>query len=181
MSVYVLIEGQDGEKILRAVLPASVVEGLSLFIGSPLGGLTSRARTLLATRHEPVALVLNAKRTDPSVVAEFRKDTEAALLDVAGKTPMKLVLFVPEIESVFFQDAGIVQRLFGDVDRADLVEARFEPKVVLTRLLAAHRTIKSLDQLLASLRTDEIEAIRAGTPVRELLAFLEQVTSAAAV
>lgn len=181
MPVHVVVAGKTFVKILGTILPAALLEGASLVNGGELNGEFSRAQTLLAVRHEPVALVMNANMTEPAPLSELRKDTEYLLKSVAGKVPVKLVLFVPSIEGVFFHDPATLHRLFGVLTGEQRMEARYNPRKVLAELLAEHESVNSIEQLLACLRPKEIEGTRSHPAIRELLAFLEQVAATVAV
>jgi len=181
-AAVVVVEELKDEQILRALLPPAVADGVAFGVAGSRGTPAITASTLLVTRRQPVALVLDAKTIDPRFAREIARDNEEVLKYVAGKIPIKVVAFLPTIEIIFFEAAPVLERVLGlPVPGELLAEARGNPKDVLTKLLRTHPQVKDLPALLARLTEEDREALRATAAIASLIDFLARYGSAVTV
>lgn len=182
MPAVVVVAGPEDEQIVRALLPPAVAEGVAVVVAGLRGSPPSTASTLLVTRRQPVALVLDAKTIDPRFAREIARDNEEVLKYVAGKIPVKVVAFLPTIEIIFFEAAPVLERVLGvPIPGELLAEARGAPKDALAKLLASHPQVKDIPGLLARLTEEDREALRATTGIAALIDFLSRYSSAVTV
>jgi hypothetical protein len=174
--VYVFVEGRTDEEFLRRVLPAELTNETEFVQAGSSAGMTSLARSLLARRRTPLAVLMDADSLDPEVIADRRESTEELIQAAAGSVPVKVVLVVPEIEAWFFAVPGLIERVLGEKAPADLLAlgAR-DPKGVLEQLSQRGTTGWNSLRAIDTLDPQEVEQIRARPDVTELSQFLQKV------
>lgn len=179
MTAFVVVEGREDVQILRALLPSELADSAALVPAGGRSSLTSVARTLVVTHHRPVAILMDSDSRDESLVRQQRQTTEDLVKAVSGRAPVKVILFVPEIEAVFFQAPRALRRAFGEELPTDLlVMARENPKAALTNLFARDtRGRNDLSALLEVLDEEDVEALRSVPAIRELVTFLSETAN----
>jgi hypothetical protein len=161
-------------KLLSAAREAGLIE---IRAAAPSSSLYSAARTLLAVRDEPVALLLDADSTDPEAVARRRSSAEEVVGDVASAAPLRVLVAVPALEALLFLGPDPVERAFGAVagDERLLELGRMNPREALKRLdPAGHWWTASLN-LVRALNDGDIADLRSAPPIHELLEFLREL------
>lgn len=103
MGVYIGVEDKRTEDVLRAILPAQVIEHCE-FVSVTL------ARTYLVVDDEPCAFVLNTHTNDESIVLEKGQMNKALFGGTC--TPYRICLAIPEIEVLLVQDFSLLERYF---------------------------------------------------------------------
>ncbi|MFM8332560.1 MAG: hypothetical protein ACKN9T_12800, partial [Candidatus Methylumidiphilus sp.] len=128
-------------------------------------------------RHVPLALVLDADCVSAKLIAERRQDVEELLHMAAGKTPVKVVFFVPAIEAIFFEDTALLSELLGyQLSQEILDRAKFEPGQALRQALRYPSHITDTMHLLAELTQKNIKNLQKNSkPIQELVGFLRQM------
>jgi hypothetical protein len=137
MKLYLVVEGPSDHAFLENVFSRRFDPGKLVFVvAGSKSNASSLARSLLARRHEPVALVLDADAVDDEVVGEQLSNYRTSL-GLAGEPRLwTVVLFRPTLEAVFFHDPAIVETLFHRPLAPHEEElAEFAPRKVLERLL----------------------------------------------
>lgn len=136
MSVVIVCEGPTDELLIGlttrdAGVPVRFRRAMSK------GSAIAAARAI-ATRGEPTLLVLDADTTRPEAVDAAQAGYEWEIGSPASDPALcRIVLAVPEIESVCFEATALVERIVGEpVSEALRTQARYEPKAVLRRLTA---------------------------------------------
>lgn len=110
---YIVVEGPTGAMILRAILPKDLLQDVKFINGQGGYGAISFARKLLMTERIPTAIVIDADAGQEAVVETQRQDLDFLLQQAAADVPYRLLLAVPEIETVFFQNRGLLEELLG--------------------------------------------------------------------
>lgn len=94
-----LVESNQSAIMLAKLLNAEQEAGLiEIRATGPSSSLYSAARTLLAVRGEPVALLLDADSTDPEAVSRRQLTAEEVVGDVASSAPLCVLVAVPALE-----------------------------------------------------------------------------------
>jgi hypothetical protein len=179
MNAYIVVEGPTDEVILRALLPDEVLDSLVIVPVGSRSSPVSIARTLLVTKHKPVVLLTDSDTRNETRLQEQRQTTEELLKAVSGKIPVKVILCVPEIETVFFHAPQVIERVFGGGMPKELfLLARDRPKEILSELFAREAPgPRDLRSLLDVLDHEDIEALRSAPPIRELIKFLTETAT----
>lgn len=92
---YVITEGPFDAEILKQLLSAKVLRDTEFVVAHGRYGAQSVARTLLATRHIPVALVVDADTTDEARIAEQKDFLEELLRQASSGTRFQVFLIKP--------------------------------------------------------------------------------------
>ncbi len=166
-----------------ACSPLSIGDGREVdvqWLGRAMSSIYSTARTLLAVRQEPVALVLDASATDPPTVSERRQAIQEVIGEAASRAPFHLLLAVPALQSLLFTRPVLIARAFGegaDDDGRISDIGRLSPREAYKRLGPVGSELSTAAKLMAALGAEDIAALRQESPIRELVAFLTEVGS----
>ena len=177
MKAFVTVEGKTDLQILQSILPREILNSISI---QEVGrARISYARTLMVTQRKPLAFLVNSKTRDEGLIHEKLKTSEELLKMVSGKIPVKVITFVPGIESVFFQAPGVIERHFGgSPEKLLLLLALENPKEALEQLFTRKSSSPhDLDSLLNALTDEDISVLHMTPPIRELISFLMEITS----
>src|SRR5262249_40554258 len=147
--------------ILKAVIPDESLEDVFLASAGGRSYIASIARTVLATRQKPVAVVIDTDAVAQRLISEQVRTMQDLLHDVAAGVPTKVVPMIPEIETIFFQAPGLLPRIFGAPLSEEIrLLARFSPKEALGRLFQHSSGPKTIGELLNALDDDGIDSLR---------------------
>jgi hypothetical protein len=137
MNVYLVAEEAEDVELLNRTLPAARLPNVYVVRGGISTLSLTAARTLHATREQPVILLLDAKTVDEESIDERQAETGWFLRSVGSPlVRAELVFAVPELEVVLFHDPEVLERLLGiEIPESARIEARFIPKKVLAQLL----------------------------------------------
>jgi hypothetical protein len=101
---YLVTEGETDVAILKRVLPERIVETIQFVpAGGGIDTARSLARSLLASRQRPVALVVDADTSDQLAVQERVDFLDYYMRQGAGPTPFKVFVAVPELDFCHFR------------------------------------------------------------------------------
>jgi hypothetical protein len=181
MKPTIIMEGQAGATILRALLPPELVKACRFMAIPARSTLVSVARTHLIKHHAPTAVLLDTGTLDPTINAERIQITRYLMAAVAGDAPFDLIYCIPHLEKIFFEDTGALRRLFPQFDNNFIPEfAKTQPKDQLEVLLQRGGGPKTLNAFLDQLTSDEVEKLRALEPIQQVMAFITNNTKIAA-
>src|SRR5438270_13642053 len=116
MMLHILLETNRAELLLVKLLQAERQAG-SVTIRSDAiqTSLYASARTLLIVRREPVAVVLDAESTYPTVADRQRQAAEEVIGEAAWRAPLRILVAVPALEALLFRRPDAVARAYGQV------------------------------------------------------------------
>jgi len=178
MRTHVLVESNQSAFMLARLLNAEQEAGfIEIRAAGPSSSLYSAARTLLAVRGEPVALLLDADSTYPEAVARRRLTAEEVVGDVASSAPLRVLVAVPALEALLFLRSDPVARSFGEAasDEHMLELGRLNPREALKRLDPGGDWSNASLNLVCSLNDEDIAELRSTPPIHELLEFLRDL------
>jgi hypothetical protein len=176
MTAYLVCEGDRDAQLLKRVLPAELLNTVEIIAAGGLSSLKSLARSLIVRRQSPVVIVIDADLTVPSQVEERRKDIEEIVGSVAANTPFKVILAVPMLETIFFQDISLLSRLLGYEPSQEMLGlAVYQPKQSLNQLIAQSKKCQSQFQLVEQLTNEDLEVFRKIPVIQEIVMFLQSV------
>jgi hypothetical protein len=161
---------------MELLKPEFDADGQGGVVIAPAGGWSaadSLARSILAVRNRPVALVVDADAAD---ARERQRFLENSLAEFGAPGTWQVFVAAPEIEALFFENADLLQQFTGREATAEQqLRSRFEPKQVLLELLGDQDFLAALHERLPQINLDPM---RAAALVQELKAFLARVTAA---
>jgi len=135
MNVYIVTEGQFDATLLSRLLAEEVQVGVTIVAASGKSGAQSLARSLVAARRRPVALVLDADTTDEAFVHRQRLVARELLAMASPGIPTEVFMAVPSMEVLFFADPALLGRLTGGLAGDQSARGRYQPKQVLQEFL----------------------------------------------
>jgi hypothetical protein len=181
MTAYLVCEGVYDAELLKRVLPEQLLRNLEVIHAGGLYAVKSLARSLIVRRQAPVVIVIDADVITPEQVEERRKDAEEILESVSANTLVKVVLAVPAIEIVFFQDISLLSRLLGYTPSQDMIDlAVYQPRKALAQLINQSQKCQSQAQLIGQLTDEDLEVLRRNSVFQEIIQFLQSVRETAA-
>ncbi len=176
MTAYIVCEGNRDVQLLQHALPPDLLSNVEIVAAGGLSAVKSLARSLIVRRQSPVVLVMDADVIAPEQVEERIKETEEIVGSVAANTPVKVILAVPQIETIFFQDVFLLSRLLGYQPSQDMLSlAVYQPRQVLTQLIAQSKKNQSQSQLIEQLEHEDLETLHKAPIIREIIQFLQSV------
>lgn len=184
MIAYIVCEGPFDAELLKTVLPEKLLNDVPVVSAGGISAVKSLARSLVVRRQVPVIVVVDADSVVPELVQERLKDIEEIVESVAINTPIKVVLAVPEMETIFFQDAIFLSRLLGYSPPQNLLDlAVFKPKEALGQLLSESEPNNHISplEIIARLSNEDIDILRKTPFIQEIINFLEFVRATAKV
>jgi hypothetical protein len=174
--LHALVESNTAAMLLLKTLQEEQAVGLvDIRAAGPASCLYAAARTLLAVRCEPVALVLDADSTDPEADRRRRQAAEEVLGEATGAAPLRILVALPALESLLFLRPATVERAFGPVAEDVLELGRLSPRDALKKLDPNRSEYHASLNLIRALDDADITALRDVPPIRELRAFLEEL------
>jgi hypothetical protein len=179
MKAYVLSEGEFDREFLAFLVEKRFgrsAGGVAVLASSGKSNAVSFARSLLAVRGKPVALVVHSDTTDESQAASLANDLRTELAQVAPPTAFRVFLAVPEIEAWLFKDSAYLEHLLGaPLDPALLPLAEVRPKEALKRwFVEKKKGPPTLSKLMGMIRGTDPTPLLKIPVVRGLMMFLEE-------
>lgn len=172
--VYVVTEGQADVDILKKLLDKDIVKVIEFVAGSGSYSMLSKAGTLLAVKHLPLALVIDADTLNDIAIQEKVDSLRYLLRQPAAGVRFEIFPAVPEIEAVFFQDRRFIEKLanktFTDMEWK---LAQRSPKEALTYLLGNSTPVHK--KVLAKLTSKDIQVLQQHALIANLSEFLFSV------
>lgn len=180
MTAYIVCEGERDAQLLKRLLPEESISNVEIVAAGGLSAVKSLARSLIVRRQSPVAIVADADATIPEQVEQRLKDTEEIVGNIAVNTPVKVILAVPTLEIIFFQDVSLLSRLLGYVPSQDVLSlAVYQPWQALKLLISQSKNFQTQAQLVDQLTNEDLEVLRKATVVQEIIQFLQSVRETA--
>ncbi len=176
MTAYIVCEGGRDAQILKRLLPKELVGNVEIVAAGELSAVKSLARSLVVRRQSPVAIVADADATIPEQVEQRLKDTEEIVRNIAVNTPVKVILAVPTLEVIFFQDVSLLSRLLGYAPSQDILNlGAYQPWQALKQLISQSNHLQSQSQLVEQLTNEDLEVLRKAPVIQEVIQFLQSV------
>ncbi len=182
MKAYIVCEDDLDSQLLQRVLPERLLDSVGSVAAGSLSSVKSMARSLVVRRRVPVAIVVDAETVNLDQVEERRTEIKEIVEGVAANTPVGVILAIPAIESVFFQDISLISRLFGSAPAQELLSmAIYEPGKALKQLIAESKQYQNQSELIEQLTHEDLEILGKTPVVQKLLQFLQSVRETADV
>ncbi len=182
MIAYILCEGSEDAQLLKTILPSPLLIEVEIAAAGGISSIKSLARSLIVRRQIPVAIVFDADSKVPELIQERIKDIEEIVECVSINTPIKVLAFAPEIESIFFQDTHLLSKIIGFTPSQDILGlASSQPKKALIELLSQSDKVRDRSQLINQLSHENTENLQANHVIQGLISFLQTIRKPATV
>lgn len=176
IQAYVVTEGKTDVELLKRVLPVRIVQATEFVPGHGMDSARSLARSILASKRLPVALVVDADTDDERAVREREGFLDYYLRQAAAGIQFRVFTAIPEIEAVFFEDQSFVEEITRQsFSPADWELAKRHPKEFLLRGIPDGPVASQA--VLEGLSEKTVLAIQQHPLVRGLAEFLSSVTT----
>jgi hypothetical protein len=173
---YVVTEGQADADLLRRVLADDLVEDVEFVVGRGRSAAESLARSILAVKQTPVALIIDTNTTDERSIDEQVDFLRYYLDQGSGSDAFEVIPAVPEIEAVLFHDRSLVERITKQqFSEREWQMAKRHPKESLTASLSDPPA--GVRHALEELTEEDLDALRRHPLVLKLSEFLSPVSS----
>lgn len=175
MSVSVLAESNFDGMLLSTLLAEEQKAGaVEVGVAHGLTSGYSLARTMLAVKRKPVAVVIDADSPEPEVATERKRRAEEVLGDAAGGVPFRVIVAVPELEVLFFKRLNLLKKAFGKKGDEHVIElAQLSPRRAIKKLAPDEPYEKARFQLLRAMTPADVKALRGTDLIQDLLDFIK--------
>jgi hypothetical protein len=176
MSVSVLTESNfDGMLLATLLADERARDGIEIGVVKGLSSGYSFARTMLAVKRTPVAVVIDADSPEPEVASEHRRSVEEVLGDAAVGVPFRVIVAVPELAILFFERPQLLKKVYGNGVTALVTElGQVSPRRALQKLEPALDYEHIRFKILKAMDEEDIKALRGTDLIEELLSFLRE-------
>lgn len=176
MTAYLVCEGEREARLLTHILPKELLETVEIIPAGGLSAVKSLARSLLVRRHAPVAVVIDSDSLEPAQVEARSKDVRDIIGGVSANTPFGVILAVPTLWTVFFDDIFLLSQMLGYMPSHELLMlATYQPRQALVQLVLQSEKYQDEDQLIERM-TDQEAKIFCQTPViKDIIQFFQSV------
>jgi hypothetical protein len=176
MSASVLTEANfDGMLLATLLADEEKREGIEIGVVSGLSSGYSFARTMLAVKRIPVAVVIDAHSPEQEAASERQRSVEEVLGDAAAGVPFRVIVAVPELEILFFKRPQLLKKVYGKNVTALITElGQVSPRRALQKLDPDLNYEHLRFKILKAMDEEDIKALRATALIKELLSFLRE-------
>ncbi len=176
MIAYVIVGGCSEVEILRRVLGPELCREVEFVAGGGVDGVTSMARTVVAVRRRPTAIVIDADSPEPEAERDKRQGMEELVGSVAGRVPFRVIVAVPAFEVVFFKAPDLLKRAYPDTFSPSVLElAQLSTRRAIERLNPGGKRGEFIERILHFLKDEDMEAMQTVDFIDELRQFLRRV------
>lgn len=169
---YIVTENPNAALLIAKLLPTAITDTVTYVPRTDYSWARSTASVLVATKPSPVILVLDADSVDPETISDRRVINEE-LIGFAKTKRIKVVLAVPEVEILLFQERAILEEVLDcEISDVEWARAEFIPRTILQKLLNDSPHPMTLETLLDQLTPTMIDKLRHHPLLQEITAFL---------
>jgi hypothetical protein len=175
MNATVLTEENfDGMFLAALIASERLRDGIQIRVGGGESPGHSFARTMLAVRRTPVAVVINADSPEPKAAMERQSSAEEVIGIAAFGVPFRVLVAVPELDILFFQRPELLSRVFGVPISDHVMElAQLSPRRALKKIDGEESLENIRVRLLRAMNATDLEAFRATELIQDLLSFIK--------
>jgi hypothetical protein len=166
--------------LLKLMGPEQQAGWVDVRCAHPTSSLYSAAKTLLEIRNEPVALVLDADSTEPTRASRVHDEAAEVIGESAAAAPLRILVAVPAVESLLFLRPEAVRRAYGNTASNLIDLGLVSPGDALQKMEGAPDRYHASVNIIKKLNENDISALRAESPVRDLLKFVDELKSSGA-
>jgi len=172
MKAFVLTEGQTDAQFFQLLLSRRVGTGFTVVPAGGKSATISLAQSVLVTRGEPVALVIDADSAFVEGVREQETFYRDMLLSRSMDTPFLLLLAVPEMEYLFFESEETLAAVGIRPSDRQAIDAKYQPKQVLDQLLRKKNWTRT--EFFSQLPASAIDELANLPLLKKLIDFVKQ-------
>ncbi len=172
--VHIVVEGNTDKVLLERLLANLQHVDIRFHIAGNKRAAHSLARTLQVQFREPVALIIDADTHDLDTINEEQSMYEAYLGLTSYGIPFIVILMVPSIKAILFQQPRILETLLGKaLEPDDQIRSKYVPKTVLENYLRDARM--KFSDLVFRMDEEQIQTLRNISSIAKLEEFVQRV------
>lgn len=169
---YLVTESNDATLLIKRLLPDDMANHIKFVPRTDYDWAQSTASVLVRTKPSPVILVLDADSVDPETISD-RQVINEELIGFKKTGRIKVLLAIPEVEILLFQDRTILEELLDcEISAVDWARAEFIPRTILQKLLHDSSQPMTLEEVLDQLTPAMIDKLRQHPLLQEITTFL---------
>ncbi|WP_019500141.1 hypothetical protein [Pseudanabaena sp. PCC 6802] len=180
MNAYIVTEGQSDVDILRKLLPEEIAQQVSIIGRNGRSSAISTAAGIMIDKRKPVALVLDSDTEDQRNINAQLSTLNYLLRQALAGNTFKVILAIPEIETIFAQDRSLLSKIVGkQVEEMEWEYAKSQPKKYFKKLLSD--SPQWLYEILNKLTEEDIQILQQHELLVSLSQFLTESCMAATI
>jgi hypothetical protein len=171
---YIITSGKFETDLIQKVLPNDLLQNTKVVTGAGDTSALSLARSYYTEKKSKILLLVEAETFDDDKVAEKKKLYENMIYAVPGNSEIKIIVFVPEIESLLFIDKHFIENFFGKtLSDFEFDLAQRDPKFGMIRLKGDQKYSSNqiAYDLLNQINQDVIGKIQKSNQIQEIINF----------
>jgi hypothetical protein len=170
---YVVTESDFEVEILNRLLPADLTRDVQILAGGGINGVVSIARSLVASRRRPLAMVIDADSPEPEILEMRRQSMEEVVGSVAPNVPIRVIVAVPEFETIFFEAPEVLKRIYKKRFSHSIAEvAELSIRKAFEKLDPGSSKHQIYDRILTTLTNKDAKSLRKTKAIQEVMDFL---------
>jgi hypothetical protein len=176
MIAYIVTKNSFDAQIIATVLPKDWLKQVEIIPAGDLYGVKSFASSLASSFQLPIVIVFDADSLDRRKIEHRRRDIQEIVEFNNAKIPVEVILGVPQMEIIFFENNSLLPRILGYEPAQELLLlAKTEPRKVLEKLLSESNKVSDRLKIIDLLTSDDIAALRQTSLFQELIESLQFV------
>lgn len=177
MKVYVVTESNIEANLIKHLIPADIKSTVHVSAAGGRSTAISYAQSILMSRNNPVAIVLDADTLDKNRILEQKWVFFDLLRTRLQQTPCKVFLAIPEIEIIFFQNTNLLSKIVNvEIRQDEIQEAQYKPKYILDKILS-RSNIQNKHELIEHIDISYAKELKKHLLIRSLMKFLNKPSS----
>jgi len=173
VTVAAILDNEPCARLVRRVIQAP---GFEVYDGYEQSNAIMSACGIMSRDLTPAVLLLDSDTLEERLLMERRHTVEVILDRGHGRTPYRLILAVPQVETILFSDReGLEKALGRKIADPDWFEARFRPRAVLRRLLGDRDYKEAALEVIDALDDAALLRMARHSIVQEILGFIAEV------
>jgi hypothetical protein len=178
MTVAAILDNEPCGRLVRRVISDP---GFEVYNGQVRSNAIMSACGIMSRDLTPTVLLLDSDTLEERLLMERRHTVEGILDRDHGRTPYRLILAVPQVETILFSDReGFEKALGRKVADLDWFEARFRPRAVFRRLLGDREFEEGALEVINALDDAALRRMARHPIIREIREFIAEVQEPAA-
>jgi len=179
ININVVVGTRSSVPLLRRLFDGTNCS-FRFFAGVGRPSPSALGQSVLVREGGPLLIVIDGETLSPRKAAEERDMARGMLQLISTADDCDAFVFVPGLEVIFFETAGVLIRRFGaDAVTESIVErGHYLPEDTLAKVLSPTGLAK--EDFFKSLTSEDLEELRRGPQASKLIAAVEKLASAAA-
>jgi hypothetical protein len=169
-NINIIVEGRIDAQIIQVILESETELSFDYYVSGGYSSAISMAKTLLLKKQNSTTiLIIDADSTREEEINTRKEFVESYLSNrIELKSNFKLVIFSPELLSIFFHSKELLEKITGiSLSDSDFIIGQSSPKKFITSNTEVQNIIKSLNKEL-------ISQIKTHPSLKELFNFINK-------